>query len=760
MSDRTKVVVWGGSAVSTPELVDVLAHEAAGAGPIELVLVGRNKTTLEAVGGLCRRLARDGEADLEVSTSTDWRATLEGADFVINQIRVGGLKGRVFDELFPRQFGIPGEETVGPGGFNYALRTIPVVLDYCQLLEEIAPDAVLVNLTNPSSLIQHAIRRYTGIQVVGTCDSPISLIEKVARVVGAPVEELSFDYAGMHHFGWILGVRWNGQDVTSRVLDRVDEISSIDPSILRAIGAVPVPYLEYYFHPDKILAKKEGRPARAEQLMELYGDMLDAYKTSSSAEKPDALVRRGAVWYRKILVPALLAMIEDSPRQLILSMDNDGAIPWLPADTIVELPAVIDASGVRPLAAGDPPADVKAMIQMNAAYERLAVEAIVEGSYEKALRALLVNWMVNDATQAQGILELIWPGRGEPAAGQVRMYEDHAGAGIAFPTIKYGVGVSREAWEGKAPFAVFTPQEPWELVLAMAEPKPKAVVFVHSMDWDEVRRLEREVPDVQRVVGLGGGSALDMAKYVAWKRGIACDLVPSICSTDSFATKSIAVREKGRVTYIGFIIPDTSYIDYELIGKAPKRLNRAGVGDLISIHTALWDWALARDERGERYDPDVAAQFRGVLESLEETALEINQVSREGIHFIMDSYAEVSRACRRFGSSQPQEGAEHAVAYNAEYITNRPFIHGELVALGTLVIASLQENEPGWVREVLEQTGVVFQPVDLGIRREQFVEILRTLNAFARAHGRRYTVLRAREVDQAFIDRMCDQLRF
>jgi glycerol dehydrogenase-like iron-containing ADH family enzyme len=120
----------------------------------------------------------------------------------------------------------------------------------------------------------------------------------------------------------------------------------------------------------------------------------------------------------------------------------------------------------------------------------------------------------------------------------------------------------------------------------------------------------------------------------------------------------------------------------------------------------------------------------------------------------------VRRACRSFGSSQPQEGAEHAVAYNAEYITNRPFIHGELVALGTLVIASLQENEPAWVREVLERTGVVFQPADLGIGRAEFVEILRTLNGFARAHGRRYTVLRAREVDQAFIDRMCDQLRF
>jgi len=478
MSDRTKVVVWGGSAVSTPELVDVLAHEAAEAGPIELVLVGRNEAALEAVGGLCQRLALEGDADLEVSFSTDWRATLEGADFVVNQIRVGGLNGRVFDELFPRQFGIPGEETVGPGGFNYALRTIPVVLDYCRLLNEIAPDAVLVNLTNPSSLIQYAIRRYAGIQVVGTCDSPISLTEKVASVVGAPVEELSFDYAGMHHFGWIVGVSWRDKDVTSLVLDRVGEISSIDAGILQAIGAIPVPYLQYYFRPDEILAKKEGRPARAEQLMELYGDMLEAYKVSSLAEKPDALVRRGAVWYRKILVPALLAMIEDVPRRLILSMDNGAAIPWLPADTIVELPAVIDASGVRPMAAGEPPADVKAMIQMNAAYERLAVEAIVEQSYEKALRALLVNWMVKDATQARGILDLIWPGREVRGGGEVHVFEHHDGEGVAFPTIKYGDGVSREAWEGKAPFAIVTPKEPWELVKATADPRPKAVAFV------------------------------------------------------------------------------------------------------------------------------------------------------------------------------------------------------------------------------------------------------------------------------------------
>jgi len=708
-------------------------------------------------------MADRGQADLSVSFTTDMEAAVTGANYIINQIRVGGMEGRAFDESFPRRFGIPGEETVGPGGFSYSLRTVPVVLNYCQLVEKLAPQAMILNLTNPSSIVQYAIRRYTNVRVIGVCDSPVSLTEAIARLLDIPLQEITFSYIGMHHFGWITRVLWKGQDMMPQVLDRVAEISKleIDPRILQASGAIPSPYLKYYFHPDRILAKTEGRSVRAEQLIGVQAAMLEQYKGWASPEKPDTLVKRGAVWYRKIVVPVLMAMINDARQPFIVNVDNGSAIPWLSAETIVELPAIVGSGGACPLATGEVPADVKAMVQMNAAYEMMAVEAIVERSYEKARRALMLNWMVHNAGQAKGILDLIWPeekGREEEKTRVVR--EVPTTEEIVFPNIVYGSSILQEVHLQGERFVVVTMEEPWELAKGMLSAEPVAVAFVRDMDWDTVENLERAIPTAEKVVGIGGGSALDMAKYVAWRRHLPCDLVPSISSVDTFATKSIAVREGGHVRYIGFIVPRNVYVDYELIRQAPPRLNQAGVGDVISAHTALWDWALAHERRGERYDENIVARFRDLLAALDENAPEIQRVSEKGIHFVMDAYVQINLICRRLGSSRPQEGAEHTFAYNAEYITNRPHIHGELVSLGTLVIAALQDNEWERIQEVLERCGVLYHPRDLGISQEEFVKVLRSLNGYSRKYGRRYTVLDDRPISEDFSEEMCSRLTF
>jgi len=411
MSRNIKVVVLGGSGVVTPELVDVLVQEGQRP-PLDLVLVGRTREKLEVVGRLCQRMAERATAELKVSFTTDIEAALDGADYVINQIRVGDLKARAFDESFPQEFGIPGEETVGPGGFANALRTVPVVLDYCRLVERLAPKALILNQTNPSSVIQYAITRYTQVSAIGLCNSPVDLIKGIAAVLDAPLEELSISYVGMHHFGWVTKVRWKGEDMMPVVLEKAGDRFGVDPEVIQAIGAIPCPYFRYFFHPDRMLAKQQGRKPRAEELLQMYAAMLEEYKGWASAEKPESLAKRGALWYKEIVVPVLLAIINDSREQFTVNVVNNSTIPFLPGEAIVEVPTIVGLNEIRPLTVDVEaiPPDVVAMLQLNCAYEMLMVEAIVERSYPKALRALLLSSLVSSADQAKGILDRIWPG--------------------------------------------------------------------------------------------------------------------------------------------------------------------------------------------------------------------------------------------------------------------------------------------------------------------------------------------------------------
>ena len=404
-----KVVVLGGSGVATPELANAIVESPGRTQLIELVLVGRSRDKLEKVAGVARLLAgRD--PLLTISWSTDTEAALAGADYVLNQIRVGGLEARAFDESFSHDLGIVGEETVGPGGFANASRTIPVVLEYARLMEQLCPTATLLTFVNPSSLVQYAITHYTRVPTIGLCDASISLSESIARALGVPVNELAIDYVGMHHFGWVTGVWWRGRDVLPEVLAKAAQVApEVEPSITQAIGAIPGHYLNYVFHPDRLLAKKMGRRTRAEELLELQDEILEEYEHSlASGHKPAGLARRKARWYKAIIAPVMVALVEGQVSRFVLNVVNGQVIPWLPPAAVVEVPALLEGGRVRPLAVGPVPPDVRALVQANCTYEMLAVEAIVERDRAKALRALLMNPMIHSYDQAAGVLERAW----------------------------------------------------------------------------------------------------------------------------------------------------------------------------------------------------------------------------------------------------------------------------------------------------------------------------------------------------------------
>ena len=410
-----KAVVLGGSGIATPHFVDAILQIPGRTRSVELVLVGRSRGKLETVSRVCQNRAGT-DAHLSVSHTTDVESAFTDADYVVNQIRVGGMKARAFDESFPHEIGLPGEETVGPGGFANASRTIPVVLRYAQQMAVICPDALLLSFTNPSSLVQYAVARYTDVPVIGLCDSPVNLSENIARALGVPLDELSIDYVGMHHFGWVVGIWRQGHDLLPEALEKAEEINpKVEPEITRAIGALPGSYLEYVFHPDRMLAKKKGKTPRAEELNELYGEILKDYEVSlTTGEEPTLLEQREAGWYEEIVAPVLIALIEQRQGgvrrrdRFILNVVNQGTVSWLPDDAIVELPSLLENGHVKPLAVPAVPVDVRRKIQANCAYERLAVQAIVENEKEKALRALMLNPIIHTYDQALGTLERAW----------------------------------------------------------------------------------------------------------------------------------------------------------------------------------------------------------------------------------------------------------------------------------------------------------------------------------------------------------------
>src|SRR5579875_182700 len=409
------LAVLGGSGVSTPELFHALLHWPGDARPkLRVVLLGRSERKLERVRQISQKLVRKANALIEVTSTTNWRAGLAEADYVLNQVRIGGLAARAHDETFPQALGIAGEETIGPGGFANAVRTIPPVLESLRLVSEVAPQAVVLNLTNPAGMVQHAAARYTHTNFISLCDSPTTLAEEVAKLVELPREEVHIDYLGMNHLGWITDVQSTGRDLMDRALERIEQHPSlgVDSPYIRATRAIPISYVRYYLYPERMLAQQQGKAQRARQLQTLEKKLLTVFEQAARDGDPSvALGRRGALWYSAIVVPVLDSMINDRQSIQVVNVVNKGQIPWLPSETVIEVPARIGKHGIQPLPVpvGTLSADLRALLYAQAAYESLAVAAIVERKRELALQALFAHPLIRSLEQAEAVLQVVWP---------------------------------------------------------------------------------------------------------------------------------------------------------------------------------------------------------------------------------------------------------------------------------------------------------------------------------------------------------------
>jgi 6-phospho-beta-glucosidase len=388
-----------------------------------------------------------------VSITADAEEAFAGVSFVFSAIRVGGDQGRVIDEQVALSRGLVGQETTGPGGAAMALRTIPVVLSYCQVLARTSPDAVLVNFTNPAGIITQAISSHGGVRAVGVCDTPNGALERLGHFLGADPEAVSFDYSGLNHLGWISSFRVDDEERIDELLGRYEELqrfdhrfAAFDARMVRQIGAVPTEYIFYYYDPRRYVdGVAHAGTSRGQDVLRLNeellggiarafekGDVEDAWSTYSlllgvrrdtymrtdtegDNHQQQARARRAAGGpvpldgteiggYEGVALRVIAGLSSRKPAKVIVNTRNGSALPYLQPDDVVEVPAYVHGGGLEPLAAGELPRSARGLVSQVKEYERTLVAAAVTGDAGLAEVALSLNPLVPGITAARELL--------------------------------------------------------------------------------------------------------------------------------------------------------------------------------------------------------------------------------------------------------------------------------------------------------------------------------------------------------------------
>ncbi|MFD9486951.1 6-phospho-beta-glucosidase [Streptomyces sp. NPDC059991] len=407
-----KLTVVGGGSTYTPELIDGFAR-LRDALPIgELVLVDPAADRLELVGGLARRIfAKQGHPG-RITTTSDLDAGVEGADAVLLQLRVGGQAARERDETWPLECGCVGQETTGAGGLAKALRTVPVVLDIAERVRRTNPDAWIIDFTNPVGIVTRALLQ-AGHKAVGLCNVAIGFQRKFAKLLGVAPGEVHLDHVGLNHLTWELGVRLGGpagENVLPKLLaehgDAVADDLRLPRQVLDRLGVVPSYYLRYYYAHDEVVRELGTKPSRAAEVAEMERRLLTMYGDPALDEKPELLGKRGGAFYSEAAVDLAASLLGNggSPVQVVNTYNN-GTLPFLADDAVIEVQARVDASGPVPLAVPDLDPLYAGLIAHVTAYEDLALEAALRGGRDRVFRALLAHPLVGQYEYAEGLTD-------------------------------------------------------------------------------------------------------------------------------------------------------------------------------------------------------------------------------------------------------------------------------------------------------------------------------------------------------------------
>jgi 6-phospho-beta-glucosidase len=404
-----KLAVVGGGSTYTPELVAGLARERGRLDLRELVLHDTDPERREVVGGLAARMLDAAGYAGRLSITEDLDAALDGAAFVLVQLRVGGQTARLSDETVPLACGCIGQETTGAGGLAKALRTVPVVLGIAERVRELAaPDAWIVDFTNPVGIVTRALLDH-GHRAVGLCNVAIGIQRLAARLLEVTPDRILVDQVGLNHLTWVRAVRLDGRDVLDELMrEHADELAAQagqPRAILDELGAVPSYYLRYFYFHDDVLAEQQAGVPRAATVAEIERELLDLYRDPKLVTKPPLLERRGGAYYSEAATQLVTSLASGDGAIQVVDVRNNGTLAGLADDDVVELPACVDREGATPLPQGPLAPELLGLVQHVAAYERLAVAAAVSGERTLVHKALLAHPLIGQVPQADELVE-------------------------------------------------------------------------------------------------------------------------------------------------------------------------------------------------------------------------------------------------------------------------------------------------------------------------------------------------------------------
>lgn len=424
MTKGIKIVTIGGGSSYTPELMEgfIKRYEELPIRELWLVDIEDGKEKLEIVGKMAQRMWDASPYDVKVHLTLDRREALKDADFVTTQFRVGLLNARIKDERIPLYYGMAGQETNGAGGIFKAFRTIPIILSIVEDMKELCPNAWLINFTNPSGMVTDAIIRYGKWEkVIGLCNVPVNAMIAEPELIGKNLDELIYTFAGLNHFHWHRVKDLTGNDVTSEIIDKLyDGDSGIPSNIfdvpffkeqLKQMNMIPCGYHRYYYRYDEMLEhlleeyNDSNVGTRAQQVKQTEAELFELYKDPNLNYKPEQLAKRGGAHYSDAACETIASIYANKNTHIVVSTKNNGAVPDLAPDDVVEVSAYIGAAGARPIAFGTLQRAERGWLQVMKNMELCVEEAAVTGDYGLALQAFIINPLIPSGETAKRVLD-------------------------------------------------------------------------------------------------------------------------------------------------------------------------------------------------------------------------------------------------------------------------------------------------------------------------------------------------------------------